>query len=56
MLLALTGMMGSGKSTVGALVADALGCPFVDLDEEITRREGRSIPEIFASEGEEAFR
>ena len=56
MLLALTGMMGSGKSTVGALVADALGCPLLDLDREIEAREGRPIPEIFTAEGEAYFR
>ena len=56
MLIALTGYMGSGKSTVGALVADALGCPFIDLDEVIARKAGRSIPEIFEAEGERGFR
>ena len=56
MLIALTGYMGSGKSTVGALVADALGCPFIDLDEVIAKKAGRSIPEIFEAEGERGFR
>lgn len=56
MLIALTGYMGSGKSTVGALVADALGCPFIDLDEVIVKKAGRSIPEIFEAEGERGFR
>ena len=56
MLLALTGFMGSGKTSVGRIVADALGCPFLDLDEIIERSEGRSIPEIFAADGEEVFR
>lgn len=56
MLIALTGYMGSGKSTVGALVADALGCPFIDLDEVIVKKDGRSIPEIFAADGERGFR
>jgi shikimate kinase len=56
MLIALTGYMGSGKSTVGALVADALGCPFIDLDEVIVKKAGRSIPEIFAADGERGFR
>lgn len=56
MLLALTGFMGSGKTTVGVLVADALGCPFTDLDALIVKKAGRSIPEIFAAEGERGFR
>lgn len=56
MLIALTGYMGSGKSTVGALVADALGCPFLDLDQIIEKKAGRSIPEIFEAEGERGFR
>lgn len=56
MLIALTGYMGSGKSTVGALVADALGCPFIDLDAVVAAKAGRSIPEIFAADGEQAFR
>lgn len=56
MLIALTGYMGSGKSTVGALVADALGCPFIDLDEVIVKKAGRSIPEIFEADGERGFR
>ncbi len=56
MLIALTGFMGSGKSTVGRLVADALGCPFLDLDQVVEKKAGRSIPEIFADDGEEAFR
>ena len=56
MLIALTGFMGSGKSSVGRLVADALGCPFLDLDEIIVKKAGRSIPEIFRSDGEQGFR
>lgn len=56
MLIALTGYMGSGKSTVGAMVADALGCPFIDLDQVIVKKAGRSIPEIFEAEGERGFR
>ena len=49
-------MMGSGKTTVGRLVADALGCPFLDLDELVSRKAGKGIPEFFATEGEAAFR
>ncbi len=52
----LVGLPGSGKSTVGRLVADTLGRPFLDLDELIEANVGRSIPEVFASEGEAAFR
>lgn len=56
MLIALTGFMGSGKTSVGRLVADALGCPFLDLDEIIVKKAGRSIPEIFQADGEKGFR
>lgn len=54
--LVLVGLMGSGKSSVGRRLADALGRPFVDTDHRIERREGRTIRDIFASDGEEAFR
>ena len=50
MLIALTGFMGSGKSTVGRLLADSLGCVHIDLDREIVRNAGRSIPDIFAED------
>ena len=56
MIISLVGPRGSGKTTVGRLVADALGCDFADSDVEVERRAGRSIPEIFASDGEPAFR
>ncbi len=52
----LIGMMGSGKSTVGRLVADRLGRPFYDTDELVAQGEDSSIPEIFAEEGESGFR
>lgn len=52
----LVGMMGSGKSTVGKLLARSLGMGFFDTDEEIERREGKSITQIFKDEGEEYFR
>ena len=52
----LIGMPGSGKTTVGKAVAAALGRTFVDLDDEIVRKAGCPIPEIFASKGETAFR
>jgi shikimate kinase len=52
----LTGFMGSGKSTVGRLLAERLGVPFVDLDTEIERRAGMTVREIFERHGEAAFR
>jgi shikimate kinase len=55
-VVALSGFMGSGKTTVGRLAAAALGWTFVDLDDEIERRERCSIGEIFARGGEAAFR
>lgn len=48
--------MGAGKSTVGSIVADALGCPFIDLDDVVQKTAGKSISEIFAQDGEPAFR
>ena len=56
MVLSLIGFMGCGKSSVGRELARLLCCPFMDLDEVIEGAEGRSIPEIFASDGEAAFR
>ena len=52
----LVGMPGAGKSVVGRELAGRLGVPFVDLDSEIERRAGASVSEIFAQEGEAAFR
>jgi shikimate kinase len=52
----LVGMMGSGKTTVGKLLAKRLGKTFVDSDHEIQRRTGVSISTIFEIEGEEGFR
>jgi shikimate kinase len=52
----LVGFMGAGKSTVGRLVARRLGRCFVETDDLITAKEGRSIPEIFAEHGEAHFR
>lgn len=52
----LTGMMGSGKSAVGQYLAEILRCPFTDLDREIEKRSGKTIPEIFREDGEAAFR
>lgn len=52
----LCGMMGSGKSTVGRVLADSLQVPFCDLDEMIVKKAGISIPEIFERHGESGFR
>ncbi|KWX73903.1 shikimate kinase [Paenibacillus jilunlii] len=52
----LVGMMATGKSTVGALLAEELGYELVDLDDVIIQKEGRSIAELFAEGGEEYFR
>jgi len=49
-------MMGAGKSTVGRRLAVRTGMPFIDLDEEVERRAGLTIPAIFATAGEEGFR
>lgn len=54
--LALAGFMGSGKTTVGAVVAERLGRPFVDLDAEIETKVGTTIAAIFDEHGEGAFR
>jgi shikimate kinase/3-dehydroquinate synthase len=54
--LVFTGFMGTGKSTAGREAARALGMPFVDLDRAIERRAGRSLPELFSTGGEGAFR
>jgi shikimate kinase len=48
--------MGSGKTTVGKRLASELGRPFVDADEALEERTGRTIAEIFAAEGEDGFR
>ena len=55
-MIALTGFMGSGKTTVGKVLADFLGCPFMDLDDLVVKKAGKSIPDIFAQDGEPAFR
>ena len=52
----LVGFMGSGKTTVGRLLADRLGWHFVDLDCEIEAEQEKSIPDIFGQCGEEHFR
>lgn len=52
----LAGMPGCGKSTIGRLVAEKLGRPFIDLDDEIVKMAGKTITEIFAEGGESLFR
>ncbi|WP_374653417.1 shikimate kinase [Phenylobacterium sp.] len=54
--IALVGLMGVGKSSVGRRLANALDLPFKDADHEIEAAAGRTIPEIFAEMGEPAFR
>ena len=56
MIISLTGFMGCGKSSVGRRLSELLCCHFMDLDDVIVEREGRSIPDIFATDGEAAFR
>ncbi|MEU2505809.1 shikimate kinase [Streptomyces sp. NPDC007863] len=55
-LVVLVGPMGSGKSTVGALLAERLGAPYRDTDADIVAAEGREIADIFVEDGEERFR
>lgn len=52
----LVGFMGSGKSTVGPMLAELLQREFVDLDDRIVERAGKSIAEIFEDQGEQEFR
>lgn len=54
--ISLIGFMGSGKSSIGRLLAGKIAYTFIDLDELIEERTGKSIPEIFAREGEKFFR
>ncbi len=54
--IVLVGFMGTGKSSAGRLLAEQLEMTFIDMDDEIVRREGVSIPEIFRDRGEPAFR
>jgi shikimate kinase len=55
-VIVLVGFMGAGKTTVGRLLSERLGLPFADSDRIIEQRSGRSIPQIFAEDGEPAFR
>jgi shikimate kinase len=54
--VALTGFMGTGKTAVGRILAEKLGKEFIELDALIEKKAGKSIPEIFADEGEIRFR
>ena len=54
--IVLVGFMSAGKTTVGRLLAHRLGFAFVDLDERVEERAGKSIPELFRTGGEAAFR
>ncbi|TLS43184.1 shikimate kinase [Streptomyces montanus] len=55
-VVVLVGPMGVGKSTVGALVAERLGCGYRDTDQDIVAEQGRTIADIFLDEGEPVFR
>ena len=52
----LTGFMGCGKSTIGRILAEKRGQELLDTDHYIEQKQGRSISDIFATQGEEAFR
>lgn len=54
--IVLVGFMGTGKTVTGRVLADRTGMKLVDMDSMIEERQGRTIPEIFAKEGEPAFR
>ena len=54
--IVLIGMMGSGKSSVGKLLSEKLNLDFVDIDNKIVEREGRTIVDIFKTNGENYFR
>ncbi|NLE46447.1 MAG: 3-dehydroquinate synthase [Chloroflexi bacterium] len=54
--IVLTGFMGAGKTTIGREVARRLNAHFIDMDDEIEQRAGKSIPAIFAEDGEATFR
>ena len=54
--IVLAGFMGSGKTTVGRLLAARLGWQFIDLDSAVERSKGKTVPQIFAEDGEDFFR
>ncbi len=55
-MIVLVGFMGAGKTTIGQLLAERLGLPFTDSDQVIEQRAGRPVAQIFAEDGEPAFR
>jgi shikimate kinase len=55
-LIYLTGFMGSGKSTIGPIVANTIGFEFLDLDALVEKKAGKKVVEVFQSEGEAKFR
>jgi len=55
-VIVLVGFMGAGKTTIGQLLAERLGLPFTDSDQVIEQRAGRPVAQIFAEDGEPAFR
>jgi len=55
-IITIVGLMGVGKTTIGSKLAEKLGYYFIDLDQEIEDREHKTIPEIFAENGEKYFR
>lgn len=54
--IALVGMMGAGKTTLGRALAERIGCPFADSDKAVEQEAGCTITDIFAREGEAGFR
>lgn len=54
--IVLMGFMGAGKTTVGKCLANRLSCEFIDTDEQIEKEQGKKISDIFARDGEQAFR
>ena len=56
MIISLIGYMGCGKSSVGRRLSELLCCRFIDLDEVVEAKAGKGVSEIFAEDGEEAFR
>jgi len=55
-LIFLTGFMGSGKSTIGPILANTLGFQYLDVDQHIEQKTNKRVAEIFSSEGEQVFR